>query len=162
MIARLLQRNELRFAAILPRADRALAVGWWIVLVLRGILPALFAVAMGALVGAVQRGEPLTAPLALVAAVLIPLQVMSPIHHAIGANLGSRVAAWLYDRLTIACVRPPGMGHLEDPTLTNDLVVARDFDLGMTGPPLNISMDFIASGMVEMIGGVACAIVLAA
>ena len=31
-------------------------------------------------------------------------------------------------------MRPPGMGHLEDPTLTSDLTVARDFDLGMTGP----------------------------
>ena len=29
------------------------------------------------------------------------------------------------------------MGHLEDPTLTSDLTVARDFDLGMTGPPLS-------------------------
>ena len=38
-----------------------------------------------------------------------------------------------------ACVRPPGMGHLEDPKLTADLTVARDFDLGMTGPPLNVS-----------------------
>src|SRR5213078_233565 len=63
--------------------------------------------------------------------------------------------------LTEACVRPPGMGHLEDAKLTNDLTVARDFDLGMTGPPLSISMDFIASGMVEMIGGVACAVILA-
>ena len=53
------------------------------------------------------------------------------------------------------------MGHLEDPRLTNDLTVAREFDLGMTGPPLSISMDFIASGMVEMIGGIACAIILA-
>jgi ABC-type multidrug transport system fused ATPase/permease subunit len=53
------------------------------------------------------------------------------------------------------------MGHLEDPTLTGDLTVARDFDLGMTGPPLSISLDFIASGMVEMIGGLACAVVLA-
>ena len=41
------------------------------------------------------------------------------------------------------------------------LTVARDFDLGMTGPPLNISMDFIASGMVEMIGGIASALILA-
>ena len=57
-------------------------------------------------------------------------------------------------------MRPPGMGHLEDPTLTSDLTVARDFDLGMTGPPLSISMDFIASGLVEMIGGLACAVVL--
>jgi ABC-type multidrug transport system fused ATPase/permease subunit len=31
----------------------------------------------------------------------------------------------------------------------------------MTGPPLSISMDFIASGMVEMIGGVASAAILA-
>src|SRR5207302_7657972 len=50
--------------------------------------------------------------------------------------------------------------HLEDPKLTNDLTVARDFDLGMTGPPLAISMDFIASGMVEIVGGIACAVIL--
>src|SRR5207302_7909936 len=78
------------------------------------------------------------------------------------ANLGDRTAAWLYDRLTGACVRPPGIGHLEDAKLTGDLTVARDFDLGMTGPPLFISMDFIASGLVEMIGGLASAAVLAA
>jgi ABC-type multidrug transport system fused ATPase/permease subunit len=52
------------------------------------------------------------------------------------------------------------MGHLEDPKLTSDLTVARDFDLGMTGPPLSYSMDFIASGMVEMIGGLAAAALL--
>jgi ABC-type multidrug transport system fused ATPase/permease subunit len=54
------------------------------------------------------------------------------------------------------------MGHLEDSKLTSDLVVARDFDLGMTGPPLSISMDFIAADMVQMVGGVACALVLLA
>jgi ABC-type multidrug transport system fused ATPase/permease subunit len=30
----------------------------------------------------------------------------------------------------------------------------------MTGPPLSISMDFIATGMVEMVSGIACAIIL--
>ena len=43
---------------------------------------------------------------------------------------------------------------------TSDLTVARDFDLGMTGPPLSISMDFIAGGLVELIGGVASALSL--
>ena len=52
------------------------------------------------------------------------------------------------------------MGHLEDPSLTSDLTVARDFDLGMTGPPLSFSMDFIAGAMIEMIGGLAAAAVL--
>jgi ATP-binding cassette subfamily B protein len=59
-------------------------------------------------------------------------------------------------------VRPPGMAHLEDPKLTTDLTIARDFDLGMTGPPLSISMDFIAGGLVEMMGGLACTVVLLA
>src|SRR5207302_5331272 len=99
-------------------------------------------------------------PLAAVGCVFVLLQVISPVHHAISANLGDRMAAWLYDRVTDACVRPAGIGHLEDPKLATDLTVARDFDLGMTGPPLSISMDFIAGGLVEMIGGLACAAVL--
>ena len=88
------------------------------------------------------------------------LQVLTPIQTAISHNLGDRTAAYLYDRLTEACVRPQGMGHLEDPALIGDLTVARDFDLGMTGPPLSYSMDFIAGGLVGMIGGLAAAVVL--
>src|SRR5262245_65360011 len=115
---------------------------------------------MGALVAAVERGDHLAGALILVGSVFILLQVLMPIHQAVGANLGDRTAAWLYDRLTEACVRPPGMGHLEDPKLTSDLTTARDFDLGITGPPMFISMDFIAGGLVELLGGLASAVVL--
>ncbi|MDQ1403643.1 MAG: ATP-binding cassette, subfamily bacterial [Actinomycetota bacterium] len=153
-------RQEWKFFAVLPRADRRLAVAWWSALLLRGILPAVFAIAMGVLVGAVQHDHPLGGPLTLVGVTFILLQVLNPIHQAISANLGSRVAAWLNDRLTEACVRPPGMGHLEDAQLTNDLTVARDFDLGMTGPPMYLNVDFIAGSMVEMVGGLASAVVL--
>ncbi len=125
-------------------------------------MPALFAIAMGALVGSVQRGDSLATPLFYVGAVFVLLQISPPFHHAIGANLGSKTAAWLYDQLTIACTSPPGMGHLEDPRLTTDLSMARDFDLGISGPPMSISMDFIASGLVEMVGGLLSAVVLAA
>lgn len=160
MIDRLRTRAASKFFGVLPQADRTLAVAWWIVLVLRGVLPALFTIAIGVLVGAVQRGDDLTLPLLLVGAVFVPLQVLSPLHQAIGTNLGSRTAAWLYDRLTSTCVRPPGMGHLENPTLTSDLTMARDFDLGITGPPMFISMSFIASGLVEMVAGLTSAAVL--
>jgi ATP-binding cassette, subfamily B, bacterial len=158
---RLRQRQEWQVFAVLPRADRALASLWWLVLGLRGVLPAVFGIAMGVLVGAVQQGGNLTTPLAFAAVVFVLLQVLSPIHQAVSANLGDRTAAWLNDRLTEACVRPPGLGHLEDPKLTSDLTVARDFDLGMTGPPLSLSLEFIASGLVELIGGFASALVLA-
>ncbi|HET6959369.1 MAG TPA: ABC transporter ATP-binding protein [Vicinamibacterales bacterium] len=160
MFRRLTGSKEWIFFSVLPKADRLLAAGWWTALILRGVLPALFAIATGSLVGAVQQGASPALPLTLVGGIFVLLQILTPIHLALSSNLGDRTAAFLYDRLTAACVRPPGMGHLEDPKLTSDLTVARDFDLGMTGPPLSYSMDFIASGMVEMIGGLAAAALL--
>jgi ATP-binding cassette, subfamily B, bacterial len=155
------ERKEWKFFAVLPKADAFLAAVWWIALLIRGVLPAAFSIAMGILVGAVQQGHSLTAPLTFAAITFVLTTVMNPIHYAISYNLGDRTAAWLYDRLTEACVHPPVMGHLEDLNLTSDLTVARDFDLGMTGPPLAISMDFIAGGMVEMVSGIASAIIVA-
>lgn len=145
---------------MLPRADRALAWAWWTILVLRGLLPALFAIAMGVLVGAVEGGAGLGGPLALTAVIFVLLQVLAPVHQAVGANLGSRTAAWLYDELTFAAVAPPGIGHLENPKLASDLMTARDFDLGITAPPLAIAMDFIATELVSMVAGLASAVIL--
>jgi ATP-binding cassette, subfamily B, bacterial len=159
-VARLRSRQEWQFLAVLWRADPRLALAWWLVLGCRGVLPALFAVASGALVGAVQGGRDLAGPLAAVGLVFAARQVLLPVHQAVGANLGDRTAAYLYDRLTEACLRPPGMGHLEDPALAADLTAARDFDLGMTGPPLSVAMDFIAGGLVELLGGLAAAVAL--
>jgi ATP-binding cassette subfamily B protein len=158
---RLRERNEWKFFAVLFRADRRLAWMWWAILVARGVLPALFGIAMGLMVGRVQQGQSLVGPLIFLGIIFVLLQVLTPIHQGLSANLGDRTAAWLYDRLTEASIRPAGVGHLEDPKLTNDLTVARDFDLGMTGPPLFVSMDFIAGGLVETIGGFASAGVLA-
>jgi ATP-binding cassette, subfamily B, bacterial len=154
------ERDEYQLFATLPKADALLATAWWAVLILRGTLPAVLAIATGTLVAAVQRRESLAGPLMLVGAAFVLLQILTPIHQVISANLGERTAAWLYDRLTSACIRPPGIGHLEDPKLTTDLTVARDFDAGMTGPPLRISIEFIAGGLVLVLAGLSCAVVL--
>ena len=114
IFAKIRSSDGWNFFRVLGKADRGLAFAWWSMLVLRGLLPALFAVAMGVLVGAVEHGGSLAGPLFLVGAVFVLLQVLSPLHQAVGTNLGSRTAAWLYDELTTACVRLPGMGHLED------------------------------------------------
>jgi ATP-binding cassette, subfamily B, bacterial len=157
---RLRGRQELQLAAALWRADRGMATAWWSLLTLRGLLPAGFSITTGVLVAAVQHHARLAGPLALVGALFILLQVLGPLHTAFSANLGDRTAAWLYDELTGACVAVPGIGHLEDPELAADLQVARDFDRGMTGPPLSVSMDFIATGLVDMVAGFAQAAVL--
>ena len=90
------------------------------------------------------------------------LLISQPLHQVVSANLGGRMAAHLYDRLITICVAPPGIAHLERSELTTDLTMARDFDLGMMGPPLEISMDFIAGGLVDLVVGVSAAILLAA
>jgi ATP-binding cassette, subfamily B, bacterial len=161
-MGRLRARREWQFFAVLPRADRALATAWWAVLLARCLLPVVFAVATGVLVAAVQSGRGLAGPLALTGVVFVGLQVLSPVHTALSASLGERTSAWLNDRLATACVAPPGIGHLEDQELTDDLTVARDFDLGIQGPPLAIAMDFIAAGLIELLTGVASAVLLAA
>ncbi|TCC18774.1 ABC transporter ATP-binding protein [Kribbella speibonae] len=160
MVRRLSGRAEWRFFGVLLRADRRLGLAWWGLLVVRGALPAVFAVAMGWLVGAVQRGEGLGAPLGLMGTTFVLLQVLTPVHQAVSANLGSRVSAYLNDALAKACVGPPGIGHLEDPELSEDLTVAREFDQGQTGPPMYLNVDFVAGSLVELVGGIASAVVL--
>ena len=159
-ISRLRARPEWKFLAVLPRANPFLATVWWTALVVRSLLPALLAVAMGLLVGAVEAGGDLVWPLAGVGTVFVLLQVLPPLHLAAGQNLGSSAAAWLYDELAVACVEPPGIGHLEDPEAAGDLTMARDFDLGISGPPLAISMDFIAAGLVELLAGLTAVAIL--
>jgi ABC-type multidrug transport system fused ATPase/permease subunit len=160
VLRRMRARQELRLAVALWRADRPMAAGWWSLLAVRGLLPAGFSIATGVLVGAVQHRYSLAVPLAVVGLLFVLLQVLAPLHTALSANLGDRTAAWLYDELTDACVAVPGIGHLEDPELAADLQVARDFDRGMTAPPLSVSMDFIAGGLVDMVAGLAQACVL--
>jgi ATP-binding cassette, subfamily B, bacterial len=137
-----------------------MAAGWWALLGVRGVLPAGFSVATGVVVGAVGHHASLAVPLIVVGVLFILLQILGPLHTALSANLGDRTSAWLFDELTGACVAVPGIGHLEDPELAADLQVARDFDRGMTGPPLSVSMDFIAGGLVDMVAGLAQACVL--
>lgn len=153
MFAKLTARDEWKYMLLLPRASVVLTFAWWFLLITRGLLPALFVVAMGVLVGAVQNGDNLLLPLTLVGGMFVLVQVLSPLHLMVSQNLGSKMAAYLYDRLTVACTEPQGMAHLENPEMNNDLAMARDFDLGISGPPLFVSMDFIAAGLVEMVAG---------
>ena len=137
-----------------------MAARWWALLGLRGLLPAGFSIATGVLVAAIQHRYSLAVPLSIVGALFVLLQILGPLHTALSANLGDRTAAWLFDELTGGCTAVPGIGHLEDPGLAADLQLARDFDRGMTAPPLSTSMNFIAGGLVDMVAGLAQACVL--
>jgi ABC-type multidrug transport system fused ATPase/permease subunit len=160
VLARLRSHDTVTFFRVLYRAAPRLAVTWWALLFLRGALPALLAISTGVLVGAVREGDSLAGPLTFVSVVFVTVQVLTPVQQAVSAILGATTADWLHDRLMMAAVTPPGMGHLESNELAEDLSMARDFDLGMNGPPLVVGMDFIAGGLVLLLSGVLSAAVL--
>jgi ATP-binding cassette subfamily B protein len=160
LLPRLTTSRPWQFFAVLPAAHRSLAIIWWSLLILRGLLPAIFALATGALVGAVSRGSSLTPPLLTVGVAFVVLQILPQLHTAISMNLGSKVSALLNDRLAAATVAPPGIGHLEDPDLAADLTTAREFDRGMTGPPMYLNVDFISDSLTQLVAGILSAAVL--
>ncbi len=86
--------------------------------------------------------------------------IMSPIQTAVSMNLGNKVSAWLNEALIRSRVEPPGIGHLEDPDLAEDLTTAREFDRGMTRPPMYLNVDFIATSLVSVLSGMASVVVL--
>jgi ATP-binding cassette, subfamily B, bacterial len=99
VLDRLTARQEWRFFAVLWRAAPGQALLWWAIIVLRGVTPALASVAFGWLVAEITNGASLTAPLVAVGATFFVMVIAQPLHQAVSANLGSRLAAHLYDQL---------------------------------------------------------------
>src|SRR5262245_57331580 len=90
MVNRLRSRQELQLAGEMWRAAPAASAWWWSLLVLRAVTPPLLAIAIGTLVSAVDDDRSLAGPLVFVGAVFVVLQVLTPIHQAVSATVGTR------------------------------------------------------------------------
>jgi ATP-binding cassette, subfamily B, bacterial len=161
-VFRLQDSAEWRFLSVLFRSASTLTVAWWALILTRGALPVAFALGMGWLVTAIQHGDAVGRPLALAGLAFVVQQTLGPIHDAVSANLGARLSAWLHEHLLDACLAPQGLAHLEDPALADQLAAARDFDAGVTGPPLAVSMPPVGGGLSALTAGLGQALVLAA
>ena len=142
-------------------ASPGLAILWWAILIVRAVLPAGLTLGLGALIRAVSDGRSVTASLVVVGGCFVAVSVAGPLHTQLGAILGDRTSGFLQAELTKACSTPAGIAHLERPGIASELVAARDFDLGIMGPPINVSMGFVGAGLVLLLGGAAQAAALA-
>jgi ATP-binding cassette subfamily B protein len=149
-----------RFFAVMAGVRRPLAACWWSLIVLRGMVPALFSVAVGYTVSAVRSGRPLGEPLAMLGVTFVTMLVLTPLLNGVGQNLGDRLALWLYDRMLRASTAPAGIAHLESPEVVEELALARDFDMGMSGPPLSLTLSIVGNGLVMLATGIAQAVLL--
>lgn len=92
----------------------------------------LYAVATGALVGAVATGGDVALPLVAIGALYAMQQVLAPAREAVLAALASRIDDQVRSRMMQAMLTPNGIAHLEDPSLQDDLGLARGIAWGMT------------------------------
>ncbi len=152
--------EQLLFFRVLARSHLPLTVAWWSLVVLSGLLAPATAITTGLLVAAVESGDDVTLPLVLVGVAFFVWLSMGPIQQAVNQNLGSRAEGWMRRVLTRTSVAPVGIAHLEHPQLKSDLTIAQDLDRGISGPPLSISMGFIATGLGSLLGGAAATLVL--
>lgn len=154
-------RDNWRFFAEFPDASRGLTAAWLALGVSLGVLPALFAVATGELVAAVQRGTGLPAALALTGTLFVSVQVIAPLQGMVSTSLGERLNARLNDRILAAAIEPTGLGHLEDPGLADDLAAARDFELELAGPSMPTALQVTTPEFTAFVAGLVQAVILA-
>ncbi len=159
-IDRVRKSAEYRFLALLTKVDPVLGGAWWVFVVVRAALPAVFAVSMGALITAVKDGQAVDTSLWRVGLLFALMQGLPPINAVLSANLAQKTTTYLHDHLLEAALTPAGIAHLERPDINDLLAQARDFDKGVTGPPLSASLPRIADGFVELGGGVGLACLL--
>ena len=160
MLAKLMNSQKWQFFATLSKGSRWLSAAWWALIILAGAFPALFSVAVGLLISAVQRDADLTFPLVLLAVVFAGSLVQAPMIAQVAANLGDSLAKWLYDRLLRSSTAPAGIAHLEAHEVVGELAVARDFDQGRSGPSLSLSLNIISNGLVGIAAGFAQTLLL--
>lgn len=152
--------DQFRFFRVLDRAHRPLSAVWWFMLLLQAVIAPATAVTMGLLIAAVQSGDDLTVPLVAVGITFFIALSGGPFAQAVAQALGSHTAGWMRRELTRISMAPVGIAHLEHPELKSDLTIAQDFDRGISGPPLSISMTFIGGGLGTMLGGLVASILL--
>jgi len=81
------RRPASRFFVALTRSVPGLACAWWLLLVVRSLVPAGLAITTGLLVGRVESGGDLTLPLAGFALAFVLSQVGPPVHQVVGSQL---------------------------------------------------------------------------
>ncbi|MBP2471913.1 ABC-type multidrug transport system fused ATPase/permease subunit [Crossiella equi] len=153
------QRPVWQLFAAFWQAKPFLAVVFWALLLLGAVLPPLFAVLTGRVIGVLGEGTGAVLGPSLLAlgGCFLLMQVLPHVEGAVSMGLGSRLADWLNDRQAKAAVGPAGLAHLEDPELAG----LRDADRSMSGPPLYLAVYFTRGSLLRFLVGVVSAVTLA-
>ena len=152
----------------LPEIDRRGTVVLAVLAVTLGILPVVFTVASGQLIGAVPdavaagsgsvAAHRLVRLLAVCGALFTALQVLAPFRMRAVYALGWSVEIGLQQRVIAAATGPVGIAHLEDPRTLDRIAVARGIDHEWLGP--TSAIEAISNLVIRNLTGIGSVVVL--
>ncbi len=115
-----------------------------VILLLTGLLPTLFTLAGGTLVGSLpgtiengfdsEAGRSLVVALVATIALFVAQQGIGSIGSTLAYGLGERVTGHLKRRVMDVVLSPPGIGHLEDPEVMSRVAAAQAVGTGQFTP----------------------------
>ncbi|MGB8861152.1 MAG: hypothetical protein WCC60_17985, partial [Ilumatobacteraceae bacterium] len=84
-MSRLTNSSAVALAQANFRASRGLAVCWWVIVLVRALVPAALTLGLGALVAAITDGGSIDGPLLVVGASFAFMSIAGPLHGQLGA-----------------------------------------------------------------------------
>jgi ATP-binding cassette subfamily B protein len=129
---RLLTQPPLRLLRAFIRANARLTLAVLATGAIAGALVPLFMLASGALVGAIRGGHGTAVPLAVVAALFTVGRLLEPLRDELAFALWRQIDESLTQRLMGAMSSPPGLAHVESPTVLDRVRQAQGVLTGIT------------------------------
>jgi ATP-binding cassette subfamily B protein len=157
-------RLRVQVLRLLAIGERRLAVSLIVFGFAQGLLPLLFTVSVGALVGLIPEvvrdgfgstsGTRLTWVLAGTTLVFAVLQVLDPIGSALNTLLRRQIDESLRAKTLEDLSKPPGIGHLEDPELRDHLSLIREggLDLGSSPGGAAVTTVWLLADYIQAVG----------
>ena len=122
----------MRLLRLFARVDRGLTVALLGCMLVGGVLGPGFTVASGALIAAVSRGSWVWPALAITAGLFIAQRLLGPVQQLVADGLARRVDETLTERLMSSIAGPPGLAHVEDPSVQDTIAKADGALVGVT------------------------------
>ncbi len=152
---------------LLPGASAPLAAAVALGVVTAAALPALLALATGALVDSVEAAvgtglqsflteRRLVVPVATVAGLFVAARVAGPVVRVVADALGRRLDSQLQAQVMAATSAPAGIAHLEDPEVLDQVAVAQGVGTSrVTVREATVGLASVATGRLASVGSAA-------
>ena len=138
----------LRLVRVFARADARLTVAVVAIAVVQGLLLPVITLATGALVGALNAGRSPTTAVVTIGVIFVVQRVLDPVVSELAGMLMRSVDEAMTERVMRALASPPGLAHVEDPSVLDAAAQAQGALTGFTPGTAAAQLPFLVKRLI--------------